>query len=363
MAIIISQSGKNAQKVEQSKFEQEDHLQQYIYDNPESIPLYEINEDIRLLIMAREFPTQSGPIDALGVDAEGTVYMIETKLYKNPDKRLVVAQVLDYGASLWKNGNDFTQFTGTLNKASEKNFKMPVNEKLKEYFGFEDEDLEAFWTNVKANLNEGSFKFVVLMDKLHKRLKDLIVFLNQNSQFDVYAVELEYYKHETFEIIIPKIFGAEVKKDIAVSTSTASARKSWTIEAFWEDATRRLKPEELVCIKKIYDFAKTTADDITLGTGNSTGSFNPKYDAISKRSFYTVFSDGRVAINIGYLENQEQAEKYYEILNKHLDLKCLKNIDKGHLLKFYPRMQGKEVVVNYDKFIEAIKDFIKKQTS
>jgi len=102
MPIIISQSGKNAQKVEQSKFEQEDHLQQYIYDNPESIPLYDIKEDIKLLILVREFPTQSGPIDALGVDADGSVYMVETKLYKNPDKRLVVAQVLDYGASLWK---------------------------------------------------------------------------------------------------------------------------------------------------------------------------------------------------------------------------------------------------------------------
>ena len=65
----------------------EDNLQQYIYDNPESIPLYEIKEDIRLLILAREFATKSGPIDAIGTDKDGEIYLVETKFYKNPKNR------------------------------------------------------------------------------------------------------------------------------------------------------------------------------------------------------------------------------------------------------------------------------------
>lgn len=79
-------------------------MQNYIQENPEALPVYEIREDIRLFIIAREFPTKSGPIDALGIDKDGEVYIIETKLYKNPDKRLVVAQVLDYGAAVWAGG-------------------------------------------------------------------------------------------------------------------------------------------------------------------------------------------------------------------------------------------------------------------
>lgn len=67
---------------------------------------------------------------------------------------------------------------------------------------------------MKNNLNEGNFKFVVLMDSMHDQLKDLILYMNQNSKFDIYGVELEYYQHESFEIMIPKLFGAEVKKDI-----------------------------------------------------------------------------------------------------------------------------------------------------
>ena len=97
MAIIVSKGGKGAKKIEKSDFEVEDYLQQYVYDNPESIPLTDIKEGVRLLVLAREFPTQSGPIDVLGVDRDGEIYCIETKLYKNPDKRLVVAH-----AGLWR---------------------------------------------------------------------------------------------------------------------------------------------------------------------------------------------------------------------------------------------------------------------
>jgi len=82
MTLIISENGRGAQRLAPSGFDKEDYLQQYIYNNPDAIPVYEIDEDIRLLVLAREFATASGPIDALGVDQYGNIYLIETKLYK-----------------------------------------------------------------------------------------------------------------------------------------------------------------------------------------------------------------------------------------------------------------------------------------
>lgn len=213
MAIIISQKGGKAQKIDKTLFESEDYLQRFIDENPEAIPLYEIEEDIKLLVLSREFPTASGPIDALGVDREGEIYLVETKLYKNPDKRLVVAQVLDYGASLWASRQGFENFFEILERKAKEKHSQSINERLKEFFVLNDEEVELLIQNIKANLNKGNFRFVVLMDKLHSALKDLILFINQNSRFDLYAVELEYYEHENFEILIPKLFGAEVKKN------------------------------------------------------------------------------------------------------------------------------------------------------
>jgi hypothetical protein len=176
--------------------------------------LYDIKDDIRLLILAREFGTTSGPIDAVGIDGDGQLYLVETKLYKNPDKRTVVAQVLDYGASLWKSLNDFDDFLLQLNGHVQKKFGMSATEKIKSFFSIDDDQLQNVLEQMKHNLDEGNFKFVVLMDSMEDRLKDLIVYMNQNSKFDIYGVELEYYQHDTFEILIPKIFGAQVKKDV-----------------------------------------------------------------------------------------------------------------------------------------------------
>jgi RecB family endonuclease NucS len=98
MAIIFSKKGQSTQKIEKSGFGPERNLQQYIHENPEAIPLYDIQRDKRLFVVTREFPTGSLEwIDALAVDRDGDIYIVETKLYANADKRRVVAQVLDYG--------------------------------------------------------------------------------------------------------------------------------------------------------------------------------------------------------------------------------------------------------------------------
>ncbi len=218
MSIIVSKNGIGAVKLNKTPFGLEDTLQQYIHNNPESIPLYDIKEDVQLLILAREFMTGSGPIDALGIDKDGEIYLVETKLYKNPDKRTVLAQVLDYGASLWKSHPDFDSFLLQINNAVQKNFNQTVREKIQSFFSLEEDDIDTLLSNMSNNLNEGNFKFVVLMDTIHDQLKDLILYMNQNSKFDIYGVELEYYKHDEFEIIIPKLFGSEVKKDIVSRT-------------------------------------------------------------------------------------------------------------------------------------------------
>lgn len=213
MAIIVSKNGTEAQKIEESHFGLENRLQEYVKNNPDIIPIYEIQEDAKLLILAREYGTNSGPIDALGVDQDGNVYVIETKLYKNPDKRTVLAQALDYGASLWRHSNNAMQFVETLNQKVYSQFGVSLTEKLQDFFDIED--AEYIPTTMAKNVVSGNIKFVILMDKADDRLKDLITYVNQNSRFDIYAVDLEYYEHGEFEIIIPKLYGSEVKKAVA----------------------------------------------------------------------------------------------------------------------------------------------------
>jgi hypothetical protein len=310
LAIIVSQNGKNAKKVEKSGFDNEDYLQQYVHDNPEVIPLYDIKEDIRLLVLAREFPTTSGPIDALGVDRDGELYCIETKLYKNPDKRLVVAQVLDYGASLWHSFTDFSEFTSKIDQYIAKTVGGSLSQRLQGFFGIDDEEATTILQSVRSNLNNGKFKFVVLMDKLHDQLKELIVFLNENSRFDIFAVEIEFYRHESYEILIPKLFGAQVKKEVS---STSQPTRRWDEDTFFQDLEKRVEdPKCRKAIRDLYEFSKLNQGNIGWGRGVERGSFSPRFEGVAQRSVFSVFSDGVLTLNFEWLHDDERTEKLIE---------------------------------------------------
>jgi len=359
MTLIISKNGKEAKKIEKTIINQEEYLQKYIYNNPEVIPLYEIKEDIRVCILARELPTNSGPIDALGIDKDGEIYIIETKLYKNPDKRLVVAQILDYGASLWRNNANFGDFISFFEKESLEKFSVSLNQRLKDFFQLTDEEISILLENFRKNLSEGNFKFVVLMDKLHSQLKDLIAFINQNSQFDIFAVELEYYKYEDYEILIPKLFGAEVKKDIGTQTSTSQRRK-WNEEEFFNEVNSKLEKKYAEAIKKLYDFSKQKSDEIAWGTGPIRGSFNPKFYKVSTRSPFSVFTDGKLGINFGWLNDTEQTRKIrnllLEKLSKVINFPIPKQEDLDH---FYLPIPIEKWYSHVEEFIKIIKEIIK----
>lgn len=301
MAIIVSKNGKDAEKIDPSAFGAEAYLQRYIVENPASLPLYEIGEDVRLLVAAREFPTPSGPIDALGVDAEGRIYVIEAKLYKNPDKRLVLAQVFDYGAALWRRYGGSPDFAAKLDEHARKHFDLPLRQKAMDFFGISEQEVACLLEQARGHLDDGRLRFVILMDHLDERMRDLILFVNQNSRFDLYGVELEFYRYDDYEILIPRLFGAEVQK----TGGTGSARKRWDEGSFLEQASTALEGAQLESVRAMLAFAKERCDDMGWGSGAVSGSFSPKFFAMSPKSLYTVYADGRLVLNFGWLHESD----------------------------------------------------------
>jgi len=362
MSIIISKQGQAAQKLDKAEFEKEDYLQNYIHENPESIPVYEIAEDKKLFVVARELSTESGPIDALAVDKDGDIYVVETKLYKNPDKRTVVAQALDYGASMWKHTNDFDEFISIIDKEVQDKFKMTFREKAKIFFEIDEDQISLMLENMKFNLKDGNIKFVILMDSMDERLKDLIIYVNQNSRFDIYAVQLEYYKFQEYEIMIPKMFGVEVKKNIK-SASSNGQRKTWTKDEFLRDASEKSDRRVHGAVNELLEFSYQNADKVIYGTGNQ-GCFS--YKLKTPKGEITpllVYSDGEVYANLGYIKYQDKVSNKFidELINAFKKIEGVEKItsmEKGApLIKFFFNKPTKEVVEEIKK---NIRDFTKK---
>lgn len=294
MPIIITKNGKNAKRISSTPFKDEGYLQGYINENPESIPLYEIKEGIEIVVLAREFETKSGPIDIILTDNDGGLYIVETKLYKNPDKRKVLAQVMDYGAALWKGYSIPEDFISDIDIKTNKESGSSLSSKIQKKFKTDDDAVSKVIENLKNNLSEGSFKFLILMDKLDDRLKDLILYMNQNAKFDIYAVELDMYIHEDLEIVIPNIFGADVKKDL--HSTTGDTGIIWTEKSFFETLKQKVSDIKTVdIIKEIYNIVGKKSIKDPFYTKNKSGTFNfilPKGNA--PYSLFHVRTDGNI---------------------------------------------------------------------
>jgi len=301
MTTIIFTDGKQTQRIEPSNFAHEGRLQQYISENPECLPVTDIDDDAKLMIVGREFPTNHGPIDVLGVDANGNIYIVETKLYKNPDKRKVIAQLFDYGASLWK-GYDSNDFTHAIDRHLLSSGQSLVDSLAATFDYDEDEEPADTVTSIQQNLQEGRFRFIVLMDHIDDRLKTLISFVNANSRFDIYAVELKYYKHTHGEVLIPELFGVQIKKpDQRKPPPGGGGVTSWNFERFFADAKQRLREDECEAVTTLYNYSLEHSAEIRWGRGKEVGTFHPKFSEVRTGgkwwSPFSVSSDGTLVLN------------------------------------------------------------------
>lgn len=114
MVIIISRRGQQAERVDKSEFTNEKELEEFINAHPKTI-LIEVKQDTDF-ITVNQFPTKvTGNIDVLGIDRDGEIYIVETKLIRNSDRRDVIAQALDYAAALAYQYTD-QEFISTLDK-------------------------------------------------------------------------------------------------------------------------------------------------------------------------------------------------------------------------------------------------------
>jgi hypothetical protein len=358
MTIIASKNGKDAKAIGAVSFDLEKYLQQYLFDNSVIVPICDMDgvaENAKLFVAAGadagEFITPSGErIDALGFDESGNIYVIETKLFRNDDKRKVIAQVLDYGASLWKNTTD-DDFFATLDVHTRRKFQKNFTDQCSEFFHIEIEQVEFLKQNIRDNLKGGKIKFVVLMDKLEQRLKDLIVYLNENSEFSIYAVEVEYYKLDEYEVVIPKLFGGEVRKPM----SSNRGNIQWTEESFLAALSEQERGEEKIAlVKRILEWVKPFCR-LESGKGGKCGSIIPVVDNKGEKCFSFVFyTYGKIELQFQYYQIPFNDEpKKLELLNRLNKIKGVSIPDEKITKRPSISMDLLFEESEYQKFIDA----------
>jgi hypothetical protein len=179
----------------EARFESESRLHDAVAAHPEVLP----NEDFGLgplVPLAKELDLGAGPMDLLATDGLGRLVIVEFKRgTENPDVRHVVAQILDYGASLWRYDYDklYEQcrhlppgFSGSLENHVAG--RLEALEELEELF-----DSGGFRAGVEACLDSGAFVFVYCGRDLDDRTRRIMTYLAEGPRMAFFAVEVDYY--------------------------------------------------------------------------------------------------------------------------------------------------------------------------
>lgn len=213
---IFTKDGDAFKQLKPRPFKNEDELQQLIEKHPKLIP---VDLDVRR-IAVREFPTESGPIDHVVVDAKGKVLILETKLAANSTRREVIAQAIDYAAQLTKFGPQ-----AFLDKARTR-AGADFTEDWFESVG----EREDFMRELETNLRLGKLNLLIVMDFAEGRLKDAVQFLNRATHFNCLIVEVTVSEVGGRELVGVDVYGQEIIGQNPVEPTRNNMSKSLFLE-------------------------------------------------------------------------------------------------------------------------------------
>lgn len=219
----LDDAGRRLVRTEvESKDPKNEHwLQELLYNHPELLPVEDFDDSFAPAIpVGREVPTGSGPIDNLYVSPDGGITIVETKLWKNPEKhRTVVAQVIDYAKELaaW----DYDQLCEailTSSRRREETEKAALEEKMSAALREAGLELHEFQENVAASLHDGNFLLLIVGDRVSPNIALLTSSIQSapGLAFTIRLVEMQLFQATPGEdwplFVVPEVVGRTVEK-------------------------------------------------------------------------------------------------------------------------------------------------------
>ena len=218
----LTDEGKPLNRIEIKTHDTQDEawLQDLINKHPEILPVEEFDESFGPAIsLGREISTDAGSIDNLYISPIGSITIVETKLWKNPEKhRTVVAQIIDYAKELSQWNYDQLD-AAVLKAARETNYleKKSLAQIVKPYLPDQGMSVIDFQERVISTLENGEFLLLIIGDKISPNLAMLSESISGTPGLDfrLGLVEMQLYPLEEAGwplLVVPDIVGRTVER-------------------------------------------------------------------------------------------------------------------------------------------------------
>jgi len=311
-------------RLERTDYDSEALLQRLLADHPAVLGVTD-DASTELLLIKREqaVPDDEGgsgrwSLDHLFVDRESIPVLVEVKRATDTRaRREVVAQMLDYaanGVSYWPLANLIEAFQATCHERGENH-----DEALAQFLG-EEADSESFWQQVETNLRAGRIRMVFVADRIHKDLRRIVEFLNEQMRTaEISAVEVaQFTGADGLRTLVPTQVGLTER---ARSAKRVTSELEPITKEEWLDRFQQKHGEDArKAASRVIDWA--VAKGCSVGPSKTQDSFSisvPTAEGKTAWPFFIRHSNGRFETSLQYLQYRpafSSEEARQEILNK-----------------------------------------------
>lgn len=230
--LLIRDENGQENIVQETALLAEKSLHDVLTQHPELIPAddLEIGEAV---VVGRESGLDTGYADLVLLDRSAQICLVEVKKEGNPDTRRVIAQLLDYAASLWQMSADtfehdvlhpYLRFLGTAEQDLN-----GLAEFAAERFQSQGEDSEEafddFSRRLEQNLASGKFRLLVVAPSIPPGVQQVIEYMNAQGLL-IYGLEVSFFNGPA-ECFVPRL----VVKPRVTETRRLAASSSSPIAA------------------------------------------------------------------------------------------------------------------------------------
>jgi hypothetical protein len=208
---ILGNTYRELIKIDETKSRfNEDWLQKVIHYNPQSYPIENpLNSDLKIISLGREINSGAGYIDILLLTSDAELIVVETKLWRNPEKsRTVLAQILDYAKELCK--WDYEDLNNAVISA-QRDQKSAKTLSLKDIIvqEFSNQNLTDFLEILFQNIQKGIMNLSIIGDKISPNLLLLSDTLQTSPglSFNLKLIEMKLFSYGEDIIMIPDLVG------------------------------------------------------------------------------------------------------------------------------------------------------------
>lgn len=236
-------------------YSNEQAIQTIIKQSPDLLPG---STGRRMAIVTELAIPNAGYVDVVGVDADGSITLVECKLKANPEiRRHVVGQVLAYAAGLWALSYE------AFDLAFSDRAGVPLAKRMGEPAP-EDWNEEGFRASLAANLMDGRFRLLIVVDQITEELERIVRYLNQHTgpELRLLALELGYVADEGVEILLPAVYGQE-----SIDDKPQPGGHHWDEASVFAALDACCSAAGLELAKRLYEFAKQRGAGFGWGNG------------------------------------------------------------------------------------------------